>query len=167
MVAGGTCFSLSGRAPWGRRWLSKAEGELRSPLEISLPRGTCFSQLGRRAELALSRLLRRPTNFSGSALAGVRPRSRRNFSGCATGLLGGGLKPSRASCARLDKLKHVLQRADAGVGDRQQGDAFLLVGIGTGDEAEARHGIAGVVGQVRDVRRNIEEVARVEPHVFP
>jgi hypothetical protein len=58
----------------------RAEGEFRSPLEFSL-----FSwdmlQLVWRAELALSRLPRCPTSFSGFAATGVRVRSRSNSSG--------------------------------------------------------------------------------------
>jgi radical SAM superfamily enzyme YgiQ (UPF0313 family) len=51
-------------------------------------------QLVRRAELALSRLPRRPTNFSGFAAACLRARSRRNSTAASTGLFRGGLKPA-------------------------------------------------------------------------
>jgi hypothetical protein len=61
---------------------AKTRATLHSPPECGLPRRTCFSQLVRRTEFALSQLPRRPTNFSGFAAAGVRARSRTNSSSC-------------------------------------------------------------------------------------
>jgi len=63
-----------------------------------LLRGTCFS-LSRRAELALSRLPRRPTNLSGFAAACRRARGRRRTESQPPAMNGGELRSPRQAKA--------------------------------------------------------------------
>jgi hypothetical protein len=44
----------------------------------------------------------------------------------------------------------------------QEDDALLLIGVGAGDDGDGRFRGAGVVGQVWDVGRDVEEVGGVE-----
>ena len=48
---------------------------------------------------------------------------------------------------------------------RQQNNAFLLVGVGTGDDRGNRLGLARVVRQVRNISRDIEEISRLNDRV--
>ena len=48
----------------------------------------------------------------------------------------------------------------------EQRHAFLLVGVGAGDDSDARLGVARVVGQVRRVGGDVKEVARAHPDVL-
>src|SRR5579883_3307359 len=56
---------------------------------------------------------------------------------------------------------------DTRVGNLQQRDALLLVRVCPRDHAHARLSRAGVVGQVRHVRRDIQKVARLDPDMLP
>lgn len=54
----------------------------------------------------------------------------------------------------------------AGIGYVQESDALLFIWVGSSDQSDAWHGVARVIGQMRNVGWNVGEIAGTHPHML-
>ena len=71
---------------------------------------------------------------------------------------------SEAAWTALSAVRLPLR--DSGIGQRQQRDALLFVGIRARHQPDARFGFAGVVRQVWGIGWNVQKITRVQPYVL-